>query len=137
MTLIELHVPDFEAAKKFYNRIGFEVVWERPPEGFKGYLVMRWGENTLCFWGGNQEIHQHPYFGNNPATTIRGQGVEIVLCHPDYERLYAHIEGEAFIVEPMKLQPWGLRDFRLVDPFGFYLRITAPHNIHDRVYAVP
>jgi hypothetical protein len=35
------------------------------------------------------------------------------------------------------MQPWGVKDFRIEDPFGFYLRITERHNILDPKYAVP
>lgn len=51
-TLLELHIPDFEKAKDYYGKLGFEVVWERKPEGFKGYLVFKMLDNVLCFWGG-------------------------------------------------------------------------------------
>jgi hypothetical protein len=27
---------------------------------------------------------------------------------------------------PMTEQPWGMTDFRLVDPDGCYIRVTAP-----------
>ncbi len=40
-SLIELHIPDFEVAKEFYGKLGFKVAWERKPEGFKGYLVLK------------------------------------------------------------------------------------------------
>ena len=30
----------------------------------------------------------------------------------------------AAISEELRLQPWGLHDFRLADPDGYYLRIT-------------
>lgn len=36
--LLELHVPDFEKVKEFYEKLGFEVVWERKPEEKKVYL---------------------------------------------------------------------------------------------------
>jgi uncharacterized glyoxalase superfamily protein PhnB len=28
------------------------------------------------------------------------------------------------LLEPLRERPWGLRDFRVVDPDGYYLRIT-------------
>lgn len=77
-------MPDFEKVKEYYGNLGFEVVWERKPEGPKGYLVMKMDQNVL------------------------------------------------FI-----LQPWGLQDFRAVDPFGYYLRFNENHDILDRGNAVP
>jgi lactoylglutathione lyase len=29
------------------------------------------------------------------------------------------------ITEDLRDRPWGLRDFRVLDPAGYYLRITA------------
>lgn len=136
-TSIELHVPDFRAVKDFYEPLGFEIVWERAPEDQKGYLVMRWGKNVLCFWGGNEEIYKQTFFKRFPRDTIRGYGVEIILCHENIETLYKHIEGKSFVVEPLILRPWGLYDFRIVDPFGYYLRITSMHNVLDSDNAVP
>lgn len=51
-TLLELQIPDFATAKDFYQKLGFKIVWERPPEEFKGYLVLALNNNLLCFWGG-------------------------------------------------------------------------------------
>lgn len=47
--LLELHVPDFEKVKEFYGKLGFEIVWERKPEGLKDYLILKMGDNILCF----------------------------------------------------------------------------------------
>ena len=41
------------------------------------------------------------------------------------------------IVNPLVKRPWGLWDFRIEDPFGFYLRITEHHDIKDTKYSVP
>ena len=48
-TLLEIHVPDFKKVKDYYGKLGFEIVWERPPEGFKGYLVLRMGGECSLF----------------------------------------------------------------------------------------
>src|SRR5262249_23004176 len=46
--LVELHVPNFQLIKEFYGKLGFDVVWERKPEGSKGYLVIQREKNILC-----------------------------------------------------------------------------------------
>lgn len=126
---IELHVPDFEKVKNFYRKLGFEVVWERKPEDMKGYLIMQLDNNILCFWSGNKTIYNQPYFKKFPRDTKRGYGVEIVVMINDVENYYEKVKFFANIVEKLVLQPWGLKDFRIEDPFGFYLRFTEPHNI--------
>jgi len=134
--LLELHVPDFEEVKKYYGKLGFEVIWERQPEGFKSYLILKMGDNILCFWAGNEHVYEQPYFKRFPKNTKRGYGVEIVIMVDDVEAYYSKVKGFANVVEELVLQPWGLKDFRVEDPFGYYLRITTYHNILDSINAV-
>ena len=126
---IELHVPDFKLAKKFYGKLGFEIVWERKPEGQKGYLVMKMAENILCFCSGNNEVYNHPYLKRYPRDTKRGYAVEIVIMIEDIESYYTKVKDFSNVVEALQMWPWGLKDFRAEDPFGFYVRFTESYNI--------
>lgn len=130
-TLLELHVPDFKKAKEFYGKLGFKVVWERKPDEKKGYLVLKKENNILCFWPGNDYVDEHEYFGKFPKNTKRGYGVEIVIMIKNINNFYAKAKSFANIVEALQVKPWGLKDFRIEDPFGFYIRFTEPHNIFD------
>lgn len=134
--LLEIHVPDFDAIKNFYGRLGFEIVWERKPDGFKGYLVMKKEDNILCFWGGNEHIYEQDYFRKFSQNTPRGYGIEIVIMVKDIKEFYEETRKSFEIFEDLQLRPWGLEDFRLVDPFGYYLRFTSYHNILDPKNAV-
>lgn len=135
--LLEIHVPDFKVVKDFYNLLGFEVVWERFPEGFKGYLILKMDDNILCFWAGNKHVYEQDYFKQWPKDTKRGYGIEIVLMVDDLESYYLNLnKSKIKIFEELQLRPWGLKDFRIEDPFGYYLRITSKHNILDSKYAV-
>lgn len=134
--LLELHVPDFNKVKEFYGKLGFEVAWERQPEGFKGYLVVKRGNNILCFWGGNEKITEHEYFSGWPKDTKKGFGIELVIMIEDVEKFYEEVKQFAKVVEELKVKPWGLKDFRIEDPFGFYIRFTEHHNILDSRNAV-
>ena len=134
--LLELHVPDFKKAKEFYGKMGFKVVWERKPEEMKGYLVMKLDDNILCFWSGNETIYDHPYFKRFAKDTKRGFGVEIVIMVKNIEKFYKKVRAFANVVEELVEQPWGLKDFRIEDPFGFYLRFNEPHNILDKSNAI-
>lgn len=136
-TLVELHIPDFEIAKEFYNKLEFQICWERIPEGKKGYLVLALDQNTLCFWGGNESIYDQTYFKSFPDSAPRGIGVELVFQVQDFDQYYERISRRVSILEPRAMQPWGLEDFRVVDPFGYYLRFTTPHDVRDWQYAVP
>lgn len=135
--LLELHVPDFELVKDFYGKLGFKIVWERKPEGKKGYLVIKRGNSILCFWPGNEEVSKQDYFGQFSEDTKRGFGVEIVIMIEDIDSFYSQTKNFAKVVEELQTKPWGLKDFRIEDPFGFYLRFTQPYDILDDSNAVP
>lgn len=135
--LLELHVPDFEIIKDYYKKLDFEIVWERKPEGFKGYLILKMNDNILCFWAGNEDVYEQPFFKKFPKDTPRGYGVEIVIMVSDIESYYEKVKDFANVVEELVKQPWGLKDFRTQDPCGYYLRFTSIHNILDNGNAVP
>jgi lactoylglutathione lyase len=127
-TIIELHVPDFEKVKDFYGKLGFEIMWERVPEGSKGYLVMKMKDSILCFWSGNDEVYDHHYFKNFPKDTHRGYAVEIIIFIDNIEEYYKKTKKFANVVDELETQPWGDEDFRIEDPFGFYIRFSSPYN---------
>lgn len=136
---LELHVPDFEKVKGFYELLGFWVVWERKPDDFKGYLIiMNETQTILNFWCGNEMVSEQPYFKRFPRDTKRGYGVEIIITTTkDLKKLQEVLSvHEVNIVEELTIQPWGLYDFRVEDPFGYYLRITTPHDIRNPNNAV-
>lgn len=132
--IIELHVPDFDAVKDFYGVLGFETVWEYPAEDQSGYLVMQRDKSVLAFFCGNEEVYNHPFFKQFPKTTVRGYGVEVCLYISDqdiedyYNSILEKID-EKHIITPLEDKPWGNKDFRLIDPFGYYLCIREADNI--------
>lgn len=134
---LELHVPDFVSVKDYYGKLGFRIVWERPPEANRGYLVMEMEGTIICFWPGTASVYDQPYFKQFPKDTPRGYGVELVIMVDDIDAYYEKVKGSANVVEPLKLQPWGSMDFRCTDPFDYYLRFTEPHNILDNSDAIP
>jgi len=49
------------------------------------------------------------------------------LFPDDLAALHAHVVATGWnLAEDVTDRPWGLRDFRLVDPHGYYWRITTP-----------
>lgn len=125
---VELHVPDFGPAKAFYGALGFRVMREEPARGTDGYLVLALGPTVLRFWPGTDEVRRHGYFGTFAEGTPRGYGVELVVVVDDLDRAFASAGAAGRIVAPPRSRPWGARDFRVLDPYGFYVRITEPHD---------
>ncbi len=133
---LELHVPNFDKVIEFYQKLGFVEVWSRRKGDGGDYLVMRRQHTVINFWPGNNTVWEQPYFKNFPHDTKRGYGVEIVIPVDDISTFYSSVKDFAKIVEPLQLQPWGVQDFRVEDPFGYYLRITEPHDSSDQKYKV-
>lgn len=135
-TLIELSVPSFTKVMDFYSILGFKKVWQEEPMGMNGYLVINRKDSVLCFFCGNQNVYEHPYFVKFPKASVRGYGVEISIPVEDIEEYYAKLINKIpskNIFQKLKLQPWGVKDFRLVDPYGYFLRINEPTDFLNPV----
>lgn len=126
---VELHVPDFKVVKDFYCKLGFEVVWLHDEKDAGQYMVMQREGTILNFWPGNEKVWEQEYFKRFPRDTKRGYGVEIVYTVDGIKNYYEEIKSFANVVEELKMQPWGRYDFRFEDPFGYYFRVTEPHDI--------
>lgn len=122
--LIELHVPDFEKTTAFYRRLGFMQI-----RADDSYRVLAKDNNVLSFYGGNDKVFQHKYFSNYQEQK-RGVGVEIIIFEKFIDLLYLEFANDSALVEELRKRPWGggVRDFRLMDPWGYYLRITEPYD---------
>lgn len=133
---LELHVDDFEPVKDYYGQLGFTVAWQHPPKDFDGYLVMEKEGNVVCFWAGNQAVYDQPHFKQFARDTPRGYGVEVVIMIKDIHAFYDQVKDIANVVEPLVKHPWGLWDFRTVDPAGYYLRFTSEHDVLSNEHAI-
>jgi lactoylglutathione lyase len=123
---MELFVSDLVRSVEFYRSVlGFEV--ERHEQDYAG---VRDGGVAL----GLVPVTTLPESGGPGFTRARlagdrGAGVEIVLEVDDLSAAAARVTAAGYpMSEPPQLRPWGLTDFRLVDPDGYYLRIT--HHPH-------
>ena len=122
---IELFVDDLDESIRFYEAaLGFRLT-RREAE----YASLERGGAVL----GLGSIAKLPSDGEGPGFTrrrlagVRGAGVEIVLEVADLDAaLDAFERAGHHVVEPPRDRPWGLRDFRITDPDGYYLRITQP-----------
>jgi lactoylglutathione lyase len=122
---MELFVEDMDVSVGFYrDLLGFQV--ERRTADYaslrRGLVVLGLGPVAkLPEQADGQGFTRQRLHGD------KGAGVEIVLeldgLH-ELRTLYRTLAGVAVISEPLELRPWGLHDFRLTDPDGYYLRIT-------------
>lgn len=119
---VELFVKDVAKSVQFYRDIlGFEAL---PSHG--NYHPVQNGHVILGIAAASELPQQH-YFQPEIATHARkGVGIELVLAVDDVEKTYTKVKEAGYpIAEALAKRPWGLTDFRLVDPDGYYLRITS------------
>lgn len=126
-TLIELHVPDFQIAYNFYKLLGFSLVLME-----EDYMVIKKEENVLAMYGGAEKVYAHPYFKNFSKNTKRGYATEIVIFVDKIDEYYASLEESVNVVSSLKVGKSNVRDFRIEDPFGFYVRISEPYEVLNR-----
>lgn len=132
--IIELHVPDLNIVKNFYSKLGFKVSMDDKPNDTElGYLTMiredELGNTMLNFYGGDDRVFNQSYFKQFPKDTKRCYATEITITTSNVEGLYkkASENLKQNIVRGIKEiedheHVW--KDFRMVDPFGFYIRFT-------------
>ena len=131
--IIELHVPDFDKVKKFYSHLGFETVFEHIPAEQPGYLVLKrksdLGNTLLNFYGGDERVYNQSFFKQFPKDTQRGYATEITIPVSDIDSEYEKVKTvipNAVVRELKELTDSDIqwKDFRIIDPFGYYIRIT-------------
>jgi len=132
--VLELHVPDFRPARKFYGLLGFtEQQYDASSGGGSdlGYLVLKrddhMGTTMLNFYGDKPSVAQHAHFKEFSSDTPRGYGVEITIPVNDVTSMWQSISpklNDKAIAQPLERKRWGDQDFRLIDPYGFYIRFT-------------
>ena len=120
-TRFELFVQDIQKSSEFYeNVLGFTAT-----KLTKEYVGLTNGNVRIGLGAISNLPTNHPLRLNNPDER-KGVGIEIVLEVDDVAELYGKVQTCGHpISAPLMIQPWGLTDFRLIDPDGYYLRITS------------
>lgn len=135
--IIELHVPDFNKIKEFYSYLGFKTIMEHVPAEQPGYLVLKRksniGDTLLNFYGGDDRVYNQSFFKQFPRKTLRGYATEITIPVSNIDLEYKKVKNTiptAIVRELAELTDINVKwkDFRIVDPFGYYVRITELIN---------
>lgn len=122
----ELFVDDVERSLAFYAA----ALGLQPPSGYDpgGYVPVSAGRVRIGLQRRNALPAEH-YFRPAHFTGPRGVGVEIVIEVDDVDAAFAQSREAAVPyggqIEPLTARPWGQVDFRLIDPDGYYLRVTS------------
>lgn len=110
---IKAFVPaaDFERSKQFYLALGFEIPWSS-----ENLAYVRHGETSFRL-----QAFNHPKFIKNFQMHLSVENVDDWHAH-----VLASGVAERFgvRVDAPQNQPWGMRDFPLVDPSGVLWRVA-------------
>lgn len=121
MTLrLELFVDDIAVSRDFYTRV---LNFNADNQNSAGYTALRQGSVVLSLNRRSSLPGDHPIY--IAAQERPGRGIEIVLEVDDVDARHAHAQWQNWPVTPLQRQPWGLVDFRIIDPDGYYLRVTS------------
>lgn len=117
----EFSVENLERSRDFYvNVLGFTISRQKED----GFTELRQGSAVLalnCLTSLNDDHPTRPRIGERI-----GRGVEIVLITENLEAAYEQVLASEWPVStPITNPPWGMTDFRLTDPDGCYIRVTA------------
>lgn len=113
----EIFPDDLDATADFYTRVlGFEVVADRRAAG-DPYLALQ--RDSVRIGAARRGDDAHPEHRLPPT------GVELVLEVDDLAGELERVHRAGWpMAEELQSRPWGLHDFRVLDPNGYYLRIT-------------
>jgi lactoylglutathione lyase len=112
---LEIFPADLDRTVAFYERLGFELV--RLDDGPPRYAALRLGDVRV---GAAEAPAVDPTRRAYPA------GTEIVIEVDDLDELRERVVSAGIdLVEDVQERPWGLTDFRLTDPDGYYYRFTT------------
>lgn len=122
---LELFVRDPAASAAFYRDV-LDFAIERKVPG--QHIVARRGAVTIGLGLIDRLQPPHPL---RPLSRDerRGIGVEIVLEVDDVRTCHARVLETGWPLNgPLQERSWGLTDFRILDPDGYYLRITSKNR---------
>ena len=118
---LELFVVDLPASLDFYRRVlGFEPGLRQTG----GYTPLAKGSVRIALNPRSDLADDHPL--RMAAGERPGLGVEIVLEVEDIVAMHQRVVSQSWPLSgELSRQPWGLTDFRVADPDGYYWRVTS------------
>lgn len=116
---MELFVSDVETSIDFYTRVlQFDTL---PAKANGSYRPLERGSVKISLQASSTLRDGHPLAREGTV----GLGLEIVLEVDDVETFCKHVDKEWTLSEELTERPWGLTDFRVIDPDGYYWRPTS------------
>ncbi|MDD1503499.1 hypothetical protein PVA17_12100 [Lysinibacillus sp. CNPSo 3705] len=82
-------------------------------------------DNFALLLTSDNVLKENHYFKNG-GLRQKGKGVKIVILLDNIEKTFQRVLDKNYPVESsLKAQSWGMKDFRIIDYDGYYLRLTS------------
>lgn len=129
---IELFVRDLEKSARFYEQaLGFRREAKRQV-GAGGrtleHLPLRHGDIIVALGLLDRLPMSHPILPRSQDERV-GMGVEFCFYVAENDLDAWHDRARAagdYVVHALAARAWGARDFRIIDPDGYYVRVSGP-----------
>ena len=109
-----LHVPDIDAALRWYESIGFEVLNTAKDDGDTVWAMMRFGDGLVMLNVGGQ-----------PSAAWRRE-VDLYVETDRVDELYASLKDRVDVVEPPHDTFYGMRELIIRDLNRFWITFGEP-----------
>ncbi len=119
----EFGTPKVEEYVAYFEKVaGYKVVYRKP-----SYVEMETSCAQVTFLDPAIWPKGHPFY-NPPPDGKRGHSMEIGLVVADLDKAFAaasEFKNKGWpISSGIVMRPWGVRDFRVLAPDGYYFRFT-------------
>lgn len=118
---LELETQHLDEYETFFQAVmGFQTTYRQGR-----FLTMETARGQLLLLHPDELPAGHPFHGKYKGSD-QGQGVEIGLVVADLDHAFAEASKHKAwrISSGIARRPWGVRDFRILAPDGYYLRFT-------------
>ena len=109
-----IHVPDVEAAAKWYEDVGFRLVRTHSDDGVMSWALLSCGESELMF---NE--------GGKPSNSDRRE-VDLYVQVEDVDALRQRLSGRVEVVHDLYDAIYGMREFIIRDLNRFWITFGQP-----------
>lgn len=122
---IEFFVNDIEKSVFFYQNL---LKLEISQMGEKSVSFI--SDESLLLLTSINVLDDNHYFKKHNFAKMGG-GVEFIILTDQVEELYKNIKQKNpnSIESDLKQQTWGMVDFRVIDPDGYYIRVSSKTKI--------
>ncbi|PDZ52071.1 lactoylglutathione lyase [Bacillus sp. AFS094611] len=120
----QLYVNDIEKSLLFYEEVIGLQLYKRSMHGAR----FNHDQFSLLLVS-DSRLNENHYFYNRKE--VKGNGFELIIVVNRIEEVYERCkENRCTIQEEIQTYSWEMRGFKIVDPDGYFLRITSEVKVN-------